>query len=241
MPKRPLHPRRQNRQKPTPWNPTNHTPPDKPPPNLAWWKDTVRTSDKASLNHLCPSRRGTYTQLCTPCPRTNPHTMTMSAASSTHSTDSIDPETHSSHPSSPSSPASSHVEPVISRHALRSVLMRAGTSKGLFLHLEDLPADRAQWEQIILSCMGSPDVNLKQLDGAGGGVSTQSKVAVISRSSDPRADVDYLFIQGGSFARGCIDDSTNRWRTARLFWQLREHGKRCRSVRRRVSGYGDLN
>jgi hypothetical protein len=95
-----------------------------------------------------------------------------------------------------SSPASSHHDPVYSRHDIRSVLMRAGTSKGLFLHLSDLPADRAQWEDIILSCMGSPDADLKQLDGMGGGVSTQSKVAVVSPSDDPRADVDYLFIQG---------------------------------------------
>jgi hypothetical protein len=82
------------------------------------------------------------------------------------------------------------------RKTLNAVVMRAGTSKGLFLRLEDLPARREDWTPIILAAMGSPDPYLKQLDGMGGGVSTQSKVAVVSRSSDPAADVDYLFIQG---------------------------------------------
>lgn len=81
------------------------------------------------------------------------------------------------------------------RRRIRSVLMRAGTSKGLFFRLEDLPVDRAEWRDVILAAMGSPDKNMKQLDGMGGGASTQSKVAVVSASSDPRADVDYLFIQ----------------------------------------------
>lgn len=82
------------------------------------------------------------------------------------------------------------------RRTLNAVVMRAGTSKGLFLRLEDLPARKEDWTPIILAAMGSPDPYLKQLDGMGGGVSTQSKVAVVSRSSDPDADVDYLFIQG---------------------------------------------
>jgi 2-methylaconitate cis-trans-isomerase PrpF len=43
--------------------------------------------------------------------------------------------------------------------------------------------------------MGSPDPNGRQLDGLGGGTSTTSKIAVVSKSSDPRADVDYLFVQ----------------------------------------------
>ena len=82
------------------------------------------------------------------------------------------------------------------RRRIRSVLMRAGTSKGLFFRLQDLPPNRADWGPVILAAMGSPDPNSKQLDGMGGGASTQSKVAVVSPSEDPRADVDYLFIQG---------------------------------------------
>lgn len=74
--------------------------------------------------------------------------------------------------------------------------MRAGTSKGLFFKLQDLPTRQSEWRDVILAAMGSPDQNNKQLDGMGGGVSTQSKVAIVSRSEDSRADVDYLFVQG---------------------------------------------
>ena len=74
--------------------------------------------------------------------------------------------------------------------------MRAGTSRGLFLRLEDLPLDRTLWRPALMGAMGSPDGNLRQLDGVGGGYSTSSKVAIVSKSTDPRADVDYLFVQG---------------------------------------------
>lgn len=107
-------------------------------------------------------------------------------------------------PLSASSPASSDDlcldRPTGRRHKLRSVLMRAGTSKGLFFRREDLPEDQAEWGPLILAAMGSPDANGRQLDGMGGGTSTQSKVAVVSASLLPDADVDYLFIQGRSFA-----------------------------------------
>lgn len=103
-------------------------------------------------------------------------------------------------PLSAASPASSddlHLEkPSGRRRKLRSVLMRAGTSKGLFFRREDLPENQDEWGPLILAAMGSPDTNGRQLDGMGGGTSTQSKVAVVSASSLPDADVDYLFIQG---------------------------------------------
>lgn len=80
---------------------------------------------------------------------------------------------------------------------LRAVLMRAGTSRGLFLHLSDLPSDRSQWPPILFSALGSPDgLYRKQLNGVGGGVSTQSKVAVCWKSDEDGIDVEYLFIQG---------------------------------------------
>lgn len=102
---------------------------------------------------------------------------------------------------SPSSPridaAKLECQPRLHRRRIRSVMMRAGTSKGLFFRQEDLPEDRELWHEIITTAMGSPDSYLKQLNGMGGGASTQSKVAVVGPSSDPRADVDYTFIQGG--------------------------------------------
>ncbi|KAK4143444.1 PrpF protein-domain-containing protein [Dichotomopilus funicola] len=76
-----------------------------------------------------------------------------------------------------------------------SVWMRSGTSKGLFLRRDDLPADEADWAPIILAAFGSLDGDARQLNGVGGGTSTTSKCAVVSRSSRPGVDVDYTFIQ----------------------------------------------
>ena len=82
---------------------------------------------------------------------------------------------------------------------LRAVLMRSGTSKGLFFRREDLPTDREDWAPLILAAMGSPDSYGRQLNGCGGGTSTQSKVAVVGRCEDSSiADIDYTFCQVGS-------------------------------------------
>jgi len=71
--------------------------------------------------------------------------------------------------------------------------MRGGTSKGVYFLAGDLPADPAGRDDLLLRIMGSPDE--RQIDGLGGGHPLTSKVAVISRSADPDADVDYLFLQ----------------------------------------------
>ncbi len=92
--------------------------------------------------------------------------------------------------------ASSSNAPFFERRSIRTVIMRAGTSKGLFMKASDLPASRAAWQHILPSVMGSPDPFGRQLNGLGGGTSTTSKIAVISQSTAPElADVDYLFIQ----------------------------------------------
>lgn len=71
--------------------------------------------------------------------------------------------------------------------------MRGGTSKGAYFLAEDLPADPAQRDRLLLSVMGSPDP--RQIDGIGGADPLTSKVAVLSKSARPDADVDYLFLQ----------------------------------------------
>lgn len=76
-----------------------------------------------------------------------------------------------------------------------AVFMRGGTSKGILFHARDLPASRAEWDEIFLSAMGSPDPSGRQLDGMGGGVSSLSKVCVIAPSQRADADVDYTFAQ----------------------------------------------
>ena len=73
------------------------------------------------------------------------------------------------------------------------VMMRGGTSRGAFLLAEHLPEDQTQRDKILMAIMGSG--NDLEIDGIGGGNPLTSKVAIISRSSDPRADVDYLFAQ----------------------------------------------
>jgi 2-methylaconitate cis-trans-isomerase PrpF len=78
---------------------------------------------------------------------------------------------------------------------LPAVFMRGGTSKAVMFHQHDLPADRAEWDRLFLAAIGSPDPYGRQLNGMGGGISSLSKVCVISPSSRNDADVDYTFAQ----------------------------------------------
>ncbi|MGP4005088.1 4-oxalomesaconate tautomerase [Streptomyces sp. 4N124] len=73
------------------------------------------------------------------------------------------------------------------------MLMRGGTSKGAYFLAGDLPADPGDRDDLLLRVMGSPDP--RQIDGLGAAHPLTSKVAVISRSAGPEADVDYLFLQ----------------------------------------------
>ncbi|OJZ83594.1 hypothetical protein ASPFODRAFT_62732 [Aspergillus luchuensis CBS 106.47] len=81
------------------------------------------------------------------------------------------------------------------RKSIPAVWMRAGTSKGLFLHRHHLPASTTLWGPILLSAMGSSTGSSRQIDGVGGASSTTSKVAIVERSSRPCVDVEYTFVQ----------------------------------------------
>ena len=76
-----------------------------------------------------------------------------------------------------------------------AVFMRGGTSNAIVFHASDLPRERAQWDEIFLAAIGSPDPYGRQLDGMGGGISSLSKVCVIGPPSRPDADIDYTFGQ----------------------------------------------
>ena len=76
---------------------------------------------------------------------------------------------------------------------IRCMVMRAGTSKGVYLLENDLPQDPAEREQVILKIFGSPDP--RQIDGLGGADPLTSKVAIIGPPSVEGADVDYTFGQ----------------------------------------------
>ncbi|MGE4430876.1 MAG: 4-oxalomesaconate tautomerase [Sphingobium sp.] len=75
----------------------------------------------------------------------------------------------------------------------RVMWMRGGTSKGGYFLKDDLPADPAARDALLLRIMGSPDP--RQIDGMGGADPLTSKVGVVSASAREGVDVDYLFLQ----------------------------------------------
>lgn len=83
----------------------------------------------------------------------------------------------------------------MAQRSFPAVYMRGGTSRVVVFKKDDLPSDPALWNEIFLSCMGSPDSHGRQLDGMGGGISSLSKVCVLSPSLREDADVDYTFAQ----------------------------------------------
>ncbi|WIV11969.1 PrpF domain-containing protein [Proteiniborus sp. MB09-C3] len=86
------------------------------------------------------------------------------------------------------------------------VIMRAGTSKGIFIKEENLPKDQKERDQLILKIFGSPDI--RQIDGLGGADPLTSKLAIIGPSTREDADVDYTFGQV-SYVAPKIDYSGN--------------------------------
>ena len=77
--------------------------------------------------------------------------------------------------------------------------LRGGTSKGVFFRLQDLPEAAQQpgpaRDALLLRVLGSPDPYGKQIDGLGNASSSTSKAVILSRSTRPGHDVDYLFGQ----------------------------------------------
>lgn len=90
--------------------------------------------------------------------------------------------------------------------SIPAVLMRGGTSKGLYFKAEDLPAEPGARDRLLLAAMGSPDE--RQIDGVGGAHPLTSKVAVVSRSPQDGVDVDFLFLQV-AVDRPMVSDSQN--------------------------------
>ena len=77
--------------------------------------------------------------------------------------------------------------------------MRGGTSKGVFFNLADLPEAAQQpgnvRDALLMRVIGSPDPYAKHTDGMGGATSSTSKTVIVSKSTQPNHDVDYLFGQ----------------------------------------------
>ncbi len=90
--------------------------------------------------------------------------------------------------------------------------MRGGTSKGVFFRLQDLPEScqkaGAARDRLFMRVIGSPDPYAKHIDGMGGATSSTSKCVILSKSSQPNHDVDYLYGQV-SIDKAFVDWSGN--------------------------------
>lgn len=73
------------------------------------------------------------------------------------------------------------------------LFMRGGTSRGPYFLRSDLPDDRDTLSEVLMAVVGAG--NARNIDGIGGGNAVTTKVAMLSRSDDPKADVDYFFAQ----------------------------------------------
>ena len=89
---------------------------------------------------------------------------------------------------------------------IRSAIIRGGTSKGVFILKNDLPSNPMTRDKVILSIYGGTDE--RQIDGLGGADSLTSKLAIVSVSPRPDADIDYTFGQVG-VGTGKVDYNSN--------------------------------
>ncbi|PZX14368.1 hypothetical protein LX81_02951 [Palleronia aestuarii] len=71
--------------------------------------------------------------------------------------------------------------------------LRGGTSRGPYIRREDLPADEATLAQVLVAALGAG--HPLNIDGIGGGAAVTTKVAMLSRSDDDWAEIDYFFGQ----------------------------------------------
>lgn len=71
--------------------------------------------------------------------------------------------------------------------------MRGGTSRGPYFNRADLPEDRDALSEVLMTVVGAG--HKLNIDGIGGGNAVTTKVAMLSKSEDPEADVDYFFAQ----------------------------------------------
>ncbi len=89
--------------------------------------------------------------------------------------------------------------PHVPQVKIPATYIRGGTSKGVFFRLQDLP-ERCQVpgearDQLFMRVIGSPDPYGAHIDGMGGATSSTSKCVILSKSTQPDHDVDYLYGQ----------------------------------------------
>jgi hypothetical protein len=90
--------------------------------------------------------------------------------------------------------------------------MRGGTSKGVFFRLEDMPETTrisgVPRDRLFQRVIGSPDPYGAHIDGMGGATSSTSKCVIVSPSTQPDHDIDYLYGQI-AIDTGFVDWSSN--------------------------------
>jgi len=73
------------------------------------------------------------------------------------------------------------------------LFLRGGTSRGPYFKRSDLPEDLTLLSEVLISLIGSG--HPLNIDGIGGGAAVTTKVAMLSKSADSWADIDYFFAQ----------------------------------------------
>ncbi len=77
--------------------------------------------------------------------------------------------------------------------AIPFLFLRGGTSRGPYIPRTALPEDRETLAKVLVAAIGSG--HPLNIDGIGGGATVTCKVAMLSPSTAPDADVDYFFAQ----------------------------------------------
>ena len=77
--------------------------------------------------------------------------------------------------------------------AIPFILMRGGSSRGPYFNSIDLPNNKSDLSNVLINVIGSG--HALNINGIGGGNPVTTKVAILSKSSDSWADIDYLFAQ----------------------------------------------
>ncbi|MDF3866386.1 2-methylaconitate cis-trans isomerase PrpF [Pseudomonas denitrificans (nom. rej.)] len=89
--------------------------------------------------------------------------------------------------------------PHVPQVKIPATYIRGGTSKGVFFRLQDLPercqVPGAARDKLFMRVIGSPDPYSSHIDGMGGATSSTSKCVILSKSTQPGHDVDYLYGQ----------------------------------------------
>ena len=121
--------------------------------------------------------------------------------------------------------------------------MRGGTSKGVFFRLQDLPAACQQpgnaRDKLFLRVIGSPDPYAAHIDGMGGATSSTSKCVILSKSSVPDHDVDYLYGQV-SIDKAFVDWSGNCGNLSTAAGAFAIHAGLVDPARHQVTGSREL-